>query len=730
MGGVTEQWQDEVWAFYDTCPEFGNAVMFSGNSMAKVRLFPAVFENDDDDGVPIPASDPAATIPPELATAARDALRDLKSPIGGQAEILRVLAMNLEAPGESYLVYLGAREPSQEQIDLAAQAGDPPPQAMPARWEVLSLSEIDVKDAGTYVKIDGAGPKGMLLDSDKGDDLFRVWLRHPRWSTRADSSARHCLPVMRTLQGLTWQVDASTNSQMHSGILFLSNGMTFAGQQVTPVANEEHAQSPFEEALDESFVVPIETGGDDISTIRPMVVFGSKEDIAASKYMTMSRVLDEQMDARIEAQVTRLARGLNLPVEVVTGMMATTFANGEQIDQQTFDDYLEPRCRLIVDALTVGYLRPLLLEQHPEQAAAIERIVVWYDPQDLLGKPDQVPHATEGVKIGALGRAGWRRTMGYDDSDAPEPGEEPPAASMVPIGGSAVTASAGRSRGALGHRLTEIDRRLYDRLSVAFSMAIERALERAGARLRAKAQGTQLRDLTASVPNGELTRRLGPAIVADAVGDEDLLAGAWVGLEPVFRQNVQLAQRQAREAAAARLPIGDVTATQAEDLDEAWGWAAAALTDVTQRSMFEDIALATIGEANPAMRSPAGLVRQAMARAGGTRGIEPRGMDRGYVTTLAGTDNPAGGVATGTTIMDAATDAGATVDGFTWVWGDADRPFDPHLDLDGTTYTNYDDPTLDNGEDFPPFPHYFPGDHLGCTCTAEPSLLGPDGEPI
>lgn len=743
LGGAGEQWHPEAWGFYDTNPEAGAAVQYTGNQLAKVRLFPAVRPVDDPDAEPIPADDEESQLPPQIAQAAKEHLARLRSPLGGQGEILRALAMNLEVPGEGYLVVVGQRERTDEEMERLRQEGEADPaRIVPERAEVLSTDEVEVRGRQTLVRLDG-NPSGVPLDPNLGDSITRIWQRHPRWSTKADSAFRHCLPIFRTLASLTARVNASTNSQMHAGILAMPSTMTHAGTSVTPASNSEHEQSPFEEALDESFTVPIEDP-DDLLTVRPMVVFGTTEEIAAMQHLTFGRDVDDGLDDRIEKNVLRLARGLNLPVEVVTGLMMTTFANASQIDRATFDDYLEPRCRLMADGITVGFLRAEL-HADPRQfdPVQIDRVLCWYDPSELFGHPDQAGAATEGVKIGAIGRHAWRNTYGYSDADAMEEGEEPPAAAPMPgqnPGASPapveaepveeeqpVAAAAKGARGKpLGARLTEIDQRLQDRLTAAFSLAIDRALERAGARLKSRAAAAGHRDLVAAAAPKDVARLLGPALTADVSDEDDLLAGAWTTVEPLYRNQVTSAQSQARNAASRRVPIGDVAAQQAEDLDDAWAWTEAELTATTKRSMFADLADATLGEANPSMRAPGGLVRQSLARAGGQRGIEPRGEAQGYVTTLAGTDLPAGGVATGTTMMEALTDAGAQVTGFTWIYGDSERPFEPHVELDGLTFDSYDDPDLTNSDVWPPFPHYFPGDHNGCTCAAEPTVLGPD----
>ncbi len=62
------------------------------------------------DGEPIPVDDESSPVPSDVAQQAIAELARLKGPLGGLPEILRELDMNLEVPGEGYLVGLGARE--------------------------------------------------------------------------------------------------------------------------------------------------------------------------------------------------------------------------------------------------------------------------------------------------------------------------------------------------------------------------------------------------------------------------------------------------------------------------------------------------------------------------------------------------------------------------------------------------------------------------------------------
>jgi hypothetical protein len=55
----------------------------------------------------------------------------------------------------------------------------------------------------------------------------------------------------------------------------------------------------------------------------------------------------------------------------------------------------------------------------------------------------------------------------------------------------------------------------------------------------------------------------------------------------------------------------------------------------------------------------------------------------------------------------------------TWVTGDPQRPFEPHQELDGVEFENWDDDRLVNNEPWPPYDFYTPGDHDGCLCDTE-----------
>jgi hypothetical protein len=231
-------------------------------------------------------------------------------------------------------------------------------------------------------------------------------------------------------------------------------------------------------------------------------------------------------------------------------------------------------------------------------------------------------------------------------------------------------------------------------------------------------------------------------VAAAGLDDVELLEGAWDQLEGQFRTIGASAQKRAL-AFAGRIVGGfdtdarrDYGLRQAADLDEAWDWTKENLTALAKTRLYTpDLADPELGEFDPTSRTPTGLVRQAMRRAGGVKGsanlaqISTAGGDDGANAWISVPDGSApGGIATGQLIEDIVKGEGGSVPGYRWVYGPADRrhPFHPHLALDGLVFASFTDPRLVIGGGFPTTGHYIPGDHRGCICDVEPIFLTPE----
>jgi hypothetical protein len=133
------------------------------------------------------------------------------------------------------------------------------------------------------------------------------------------------------------------------------------------------------------------------------------------------------------------------------------------------------------------------------------------------------------------------------------------------------------------------------------------------------------------------------------------------------------------------------------------------------RSSASDVNGVSDGEFDEISLVPTALVRAAVSAAGGNMGVGTAG---GNVISVD--DRPLGLLGTGETMDTYLGSAGWQVLGYRWAYGEDDRKtFEPHLDLDGVEFTEWDDAALMNGGDFPATAYYYPGDHDGCRCLVE-----------
>lgn len=763
-------WHPDAWMYFDTIPLIKEAIRYRGNQLGKVRLFVAVANPKDPDGDPVPASDPESGVPTAVAAAAEEELGRLRSALGGQAEIMRMLDMNLEIVGICYLVGRGERTEKVTQRDGSVQEV-----TEPEDWMIRSVSEVMVKGSGEStryrIKSDPDDTKGVELDPEL-DTIMRIWLRHPQWSNLPDCAMRALIDDCRLLTVFRQQLLAHSLRALNAGILTVPNQLSPKGQP-DPTKPEDPVDDPLMDTLYEVLTEPIFDPSAPSST-QPGLLRGEPEYLKPDVLRLISfydpSVL-EGIEKRIEARTEIIAQGLNLPVEKVKGMMGTTFSNADQIDQDEYDDYLGPSADMATDALTYAFLAPQLRENPSVPPEWVPKLFIAADPSALLGEPDTEKNADSAWDRGTISDQSHRKAKGFSEDDAPTPEElliraalksgrmspdvtlavlkmmgvpldvvpgeagqdtnPPPAvtASMARRILAPIRAASRPSSPDYGRRLTEIDRELRSRLLVASNVAMGTALDRAANRLRTKTNGSALRANLNGVPRRSWFAQLGPTLVAEAMGDEDPLEGAWDGLESDFRAWGGDAQARARMTAGQAVggDLSGLEPQQSDDLDGAWAWFVAALGGLAVARLWTpDPSAPTIGEHDPTVMIPPGMVRQAVARAGGAQGLITGGQDAWVTLTDAGT-RPAGGIGTGDLIRGALRDGGATIDGYVWRYGPAFRraPFEPHMSLDGQPFVSFDDDVLASDGTFG-FGFWLPGDHAGCSCDVEPVILGVD----
>lgn len=511
-------WQQKVWQYYDEVGELWYAVNFIGACLSRCVLTVGL---PDDKGIVGPAFDDEGNPKEgaEGAVAALELIRGLKSDIGGQAQLLRMMGINISAAGEFHLV---GRSPDENPTDLAA--------ADRLLWEVLSTEEFR-RVGKDYERRDTPGATPETIDSDSVHAV-RIWRSHPRFSILPDSSIRAQLDILEELVLLTREVRGETLSRLSSaGLLLVPSEINYSG--VGDDADEEEGGDPFTEDLISTMATAISDKGSAAQTV-PFVVRAAAEFLKPEYFrrIDLSPANPSDSTEKRKETVQRFAQGVDLPVEVVTGHASTTFANAVQIDDSTFKAHIEPVLEILCDALTAGYLRPSL------RALGIETpVVVYYDSAELVSRPNRSQDAKDGHDRLAISDASLRSATGFADSDAPDEEElgrrieqkqrmnarATEQSSPEQQGAPTKAPGAPIQQGPLDGNEVQV---LAASIETATEVTVERAIKRAGARLRSKAaKEPAIRDQLSQVPDPEVAITLGPSLVNRLSANDDLFLG-------------------------------------------------------------------------------------------------------------------------------------------------------------------------------------------------------------
>ena len=108
-------------------------------------------------------------------------------------------------------------------------------------------------------------------------------------------------------------------------------------------------------------------------------------------------------------------QGLDVPKDIVTGLANVKYSNAMQIDESLYKAHIEPLMLLIVDALTVMYLRPYLIANgySPEE---VKDVCVWYDPSLVATRNDRAADADMGFDKLAISWSSSPRPYGQRKS--------------------------------------------------------------------------------------------------------------------------------------------------------------------------------------------------------------------------------------------------------------------------------------------------------------------------
>lgn len=378
-----ESWQEEAWDYYDSLGEFRFAVTWKAEMISRVRLRAGRMISGQDE--------------PELLSdgAASEIISELGGGIGGQPELLDSLSVQLDVPGDGWLIG-------------EAHAGK-------NTWHVRSLDEVR-KRGSKWEVIDESSVMGNEKWRQLSDNSLtvRVWRPNKRRRHLADSPARAARATMRELELVNRHIQAQYLSRLASaGVFIMPDEVSF------PVRPE------FQDENDPFVLEWIETAREAISepgtasSLIPIPMRVPAEYADKFKHIDFTLKLDEKIIEKRESAIRRLAYQVDVPAEVLLGMGDTNHWSSWQIEESAIKTHILPTVELIANALTIGYLHPRL----KAAGESIDGIVVWYDTSELTFRPDRSDKAVMAYDRGELSGKALRRETGFDEADKPSTSE-------------------------------------------------------------------------------------------------------------------------------------------------------------------------------------------------------------------------------------------------------------------------------------------------------------------
>lgn len=502
-----EAWQNAAWNWFDTIGEYRYSVNWVGNLLSKAIL---VITKDGS---------------PTEEQAALDAKASLFGGPEGQSEMLRLLGIHFTVAGEAYLVGVNDAESDEED-----------------EWMIVASTELS-KQGGT------AGNERFMIYGEPYDNpmVVRLWRAHPRKAKLADAPSRAIIPILSEIDQLTKHVSAQVDSRLAgAGMLLLPSEISFAQSP----SEDGKAAAASSESLVATLIDTMSTAiadREDASALVPIILQAAGEHLDKIKHLTFWTELDEKaIELRAEA-IRRLALGMDMPPEILTGTAEMNHWGSWQVEEASIKAHTEPLLAVIISALNKGYLWPLLMSDGSMTKEEAQTYSFQADTSKMRLRPNRSAEAMELYDRGVLSKAALLRENGFEGVDLMDEKElaewfrakvasgsttpelvEAALVALNVINAAEVPQKVIQPRAEEDTQEARPTRSLenhprrdppeLDPLTASAEVMVHRALERAGNRLR-----TKLRTKVPGVSAAETYQ----FVPVDAASIDDLLEDAW-----------------------------------------------------------------------------------------------------------------------------------------------------------------------------------------------------------
>lgn len=412
LAGSRQGWQSDAWAYRDMIGEVRFGTEFLAHAVASCGWHVAQVNNSDvtDDGdtaEPIPFDSDDCTL---TETEKREAAEELaRLPLHAGSPFMERMVINLAVPGECYLHSFEGHTGMEE-------------------WAVRSINELSVvypngeQEAPVMTLHEGPGLTRTIDPTQ--EDVLRLWKPHADRAWLADSAMRSLLDVCEDVVLAGREQRAASRSRVASnGVLLVPRGMTLTStrrqEDGTEVSEQLDASSSrFVQTLTEAMINPISNEGH-AGAVMPVMLIGDPEDLEKFRHVAFVRETSAEVGEKVTRGLQRIATGLDIPAEVVTGMSEANHWSAWMIDAATAKYHVGPWCRTVADCLTMGFLRASLMDRgwRPERAAMVQ---TWYDLGPVTENPNRRDDAKDAWERNLISDAAARRDLGYSEQDAPD----------------------------------------------------------------------------------------------------------------------------------------------------------------------------------------------------------------------------------------------------------------------------------------------------------------------
>jgi hypothetical protein len=388
-------WQPRALYYTDQIGELHYASQFYSRMLKRLRIFPATLGEDGQ--VKEIVSGPPV-----------DQLNRIQDPGGGRTAILGMYGKLMFITGEGYLFGQGVDAESEDAEE---------------NWAFVWREELRFDDYGKVTHVLAPQLPYEQLDFAEGDwepirpdsaVAYRMWTPHPRFSAWPDSPMRAVLDEAEELLILSRSVMATATSRLARAPMML------IPQEIAPAPPEAQGdEDPQNDPFLRDFTAHLERALEDpaaASSLSPYVLY------AQSEWLTQVRTLslhDSQTDylerdLRIEA-IARLARGLDLPPEVIAGMSNANHWAAWWISDDMWRSHGAPVAEQFCDDLSEAFLRPALRDSGEYEDW--RNVIVGYDASAVVVNPDRSKDADQAWDRGAINYRAYRNAKNFTEDD-------------------------------------------------------------------------------------------------------------------------------------------------------------------------------------------------------------------------------------------------------------------------------------------------------------------------